>query len=301
MKTFYRLHIAAFLIHFVSSILTFVFATGVATRKILLEKFVYERNTTRTDYSQIGELQDPISYLHINEILTALSHLYAIIIYRNETDYDSDVNRNESMRRTIEYTFTAGILQLALLFGSGDVFLQDVCFVLGLNAWVQFVGYIIDQHDENDVNIMQYYALGFGLLVLELFYVVMHTVSIDFIDSGIEDIFGFLVVVGIFYFLFYISFGLLKLSESDEEIASIKYIILSVTTKISLSWMIIGNVYLGWEKHDNCKSIENYCNEGAWTAVQIIMILFGSIGIGMVFYDKLSVSKKQYVDVDLGL
>ena len=289
METFYRLHIAAFLIHAISSVLTFVFATNTGTRKILLEEFVFEGNTTRTDYVQIGDSQDPINWLHINEILTALSHLYAIVIYRNEVEYDSDVNEKESWRRTVEYTFTAGILQVALLLGSGDVFIHDLLFVLGINALLQFVGYVIDQHDEDDTNIMKYYALGFGLLILELVYVVMHTVSIKMIDSKIEDIFGFLVLIGIFYFIFYVSFGILKLVGTDDEDVSRKYIILSVTTKISLSWMLIGNVYLGWEKHNNCASLlsDQYCNITGWSIFQVIWIVFGCAGLLAVFWDNL--------------
>ncbi|MAT62505.1 MAG: hypothetical protein CL881_01760 [Dehalococcoidia bacterium] len=288
MDTFYRLHIAAFLIHAISSALTFVFATNTATRKILLEEFVFDGNTTRTDYVQIGENQDPISWLHINEILTALSHLYAIVKYRNEVVYDG-MHEKETWRRTVEYTFTAGILQVALLLGSGDVFIHDLIFVLGINALLQFVGYIIDQHEKDDINIMKYYTLGFGLLILELVYVVMHTVSIKMIDSKIEDIFGFLVLIGIFYFIFYVSFGILKLVGTDDEGVSEKYVILSVTTKISLSWMLIGNVYLGWEKHNNCESLssDQYCNSTVWTIFQVIWIIFGCAGLVVVFWDKL--------------
>lgn len=299
MDTFYRLHIAAFLIHAISSVLTFVFATNTGTRKILLEEFVFEGNTTRTDYVQIGESQDPISWLHINEILTALSHLYAILIYRNEVEYDSDVHEKETWRRTVEYTFTAGILQVALLLGSGDVFIHDLIFVLGINALLQFVGYIIDQHEKDDINIMKYYTLGFGLLILELVYVVMHTVSIKMIDSKIEDIFGFLVLIGIFYFIFYVSFGILKLVGTDDEGVSEKYVILSVTTKISLSWMLIGNVYLGWEKHNNCESLssDQYCNSTGWSIFQVIWIIFGCVGLLAVFWDNLK-RQSNYNQVD---
>ena len=238
----FRLHVAAFLIHLVSFILLVVFFPNDANRKILLGQ------------QSVSVLQNPIVYLDVNECCTFLSHLVAVI-YLWDRD-QRETNEFESRRRTLEYTVTAAALQLAMLFVVGDVYLHDMVFVCGINLCLQYLGYIIDTED-----VLDKFMIGFVLLFIQMFYVTLHTMSFD-VDP-------FVYITTVVYIVLYSCFGIIKYVNyvyDTKEREDVQYVILSVTTKISLSWMTVGNIYL-------------IQGEEGWIAAQIILLVLAAIGL----------------------
>ena len=61
--------------------------------------------------------------------------------------------------------------------------------------------------------------------------------------NGIEP--GGYIVMGIFYAIFYLMFGLVKCFKSWRNHENELYILMSVSSKVALSWILIGNTYQG--------------------------------------------------------
>lgn len=264
------LHILAALIHGISCALSIWLHTDTINGQITLPHHTYmaDPTTSLNQYivnATVSHEQvlytNPMVWIAGNEGLTFFSHLIALgLIYLNPAKLD-DV---EGMRRTIEYAFTAGILQVALVLGVGSIALYDVFWLLGVNIAIQLLGWLADQHKE--VENLRGWLLGiaFGLLCLEIFYVIMQSVNLNGIDSGPY------IAMGVAYGIFYILFGVVKLVPAWERDQNEIYVLMSVTSKVALSWILIGNTFEGL-KELGVKSEPFDHTFHDWRLIQIII------------------------------
>ena len=262
----YNLHIAAFIIHFVSFLLSLFTHISEADVDVLITKHVYQSNKlSLTTTESISSINANV-WVSINEALTAFSHAIAIyLLYGKQSS--KEVNNLEHGRRTIEYTFTAGILSVALVANVGAVFLQDIIFLLGINVVIQGLGYIIHyEDDKREINWL--YGGAFLLLALEIAYVLLQTLNIDYPEQF--DMI-FYQIMGVIFGILYISFGLVKYFVKDKNKQDEIYVLMSVTTKVVLSWIIISNTHQGFMDLFDSATLPADVIEMDWRTLQIAL------------------------------
>jgi len=238
-----NLHISAASIHLVSCILAIVVHTDTITGKITLPHHTYMADPTATEKHLIVNettthepilYTNPMVWIAANEGFTFFSHILALFLMPRA----NNLNDFERTRRTLEYSFTAGILQVALVLGVGSVAIYDVLMLLLINVAVQLLGWLWDKTNDDFI---KPYLLGiaFGLLSVEIIYVIGQSLNLNGIEPG-----GY-IVMGIFYAIFYLMFGLVKCFKSWRNHENELYILMSVSSKVALSWILIGNTYQG--------------------------------------------------------
>lgn len=275
------LHILAALIHGTSCVLSIWLHTDTVTGKITLPHHTYHADSTASlKHLIVNETlshetvlyTNPMVWVAGNEGLTFFSHIIALgLMFLNPAMLDVFERR----RRTVEYCFTAGILQVALVLGVGSITLCDVIWLIGVNIAIQLLGWLADEHEE-----VRGWLLGiaFGLLSLEIFYVVLQSVNLNNIEAGPY------IAMGVAYGIFYILFGVVKLIPAWEKDQNEIYVLMSVTSKVALSWILIGNTFEGL-KELGVKSEPFDHTFHDWRLIQIIIsavcgvILIGGITI----------------------
>ena len=276
----YNLHIAAFIIHLVSFALSLFTHISEADVDVLITKHIYEQNKLSITTTQAISSINANAWVSVNEALTAFSHAIAIyLLYGKQPG--KEINDLEHGRRTIEYTFTAGILAVALVANVGAVFLQDILFLLGINVIIQGLGHIINyEDDKNEINLM--YSGAFLLLALEIAYILIQTLSIDYPEQFNMI---FYQIMGVIFGILYISFGLVKWLVKSRDIQDEMYVIMSVTTKVVLSWVIISNTHQGFIDLFDSATLPPDVIEMDWRSIQTaltVILLLGMSG-GLVY------------------
>ena len=114
-------------------------------------------------------------------------------------------------------------------------------------------------------------TIGFLLLATEIQYVLLNSLRLEGITLD------YFVVMGVFYALFYIGFGVVKIFQSDYQ--DELYILMSVTSKVTLSWILIGNIFVGFEELDT-KTDPDF-SDLDWRAIQWGVTLLSVIGLGV--------------------
>lgn len=257
------LHVAAATIHLISCVLSIAVHIDVST-DITVPKHQYHSDPvhTVTTHEKVLE-QNPMVWISANEGFTMFSHLIAIFYLWN----NDGMRKYESLRRTIEYSLTAGILQIALVMGVGSVALHDIFLLLIINIAMQVMGYLMDYSD----NRMLLSAGGFLLLAAEIQYVALNALRLEGVNTD------YFVLMGVFYALFYIGFGLVKVFRLTYE--SEIYVLMSVTSKVTLSWLLIGNIFEGFKEMD-VKTSPDFTDLD-WRAVQWGVVLISVIGLAI--------------------
>lgn len=234
-----NLHISAAVIHLISCVLSVIVHTDTITGKITLPHHTYMADSnhltvnTTTTHEPILHT-NPMVWISANEGFTFFSHLLALFLMPSA----NNLNEFEQTRRTLEYALTAGILQVALVLGIGSVAMYDVTMLLLVNIAIQLLGWLWDK--TNDAFIKPYLlVVAFGLLAVEIIYVLGQSLNLNGVEPG-----GY-IVMGIFYAIFYIMFGLVKCFKSWRNHENELYILMSVSSKVALSWILIGNTYQG--------------------------------------------------------
>ena len=264
-----QLHWAAFLLHSISSILSIIFDTGGQKRQIYIQETTYKRNVSTEITQQSIGAQDVLVWIFINELITALSHAYSLYTYYYTSLNDENAHTFELTRRSWEYTITAAVIPVALVLGVSDIALTDVIFIFVINAVIQWLG------------MMNLSMPAFLLLSAELSYV---SILLYGVDYSVFSASTFYILIGIMYMIFYISFGFVKLANIQRKfIEDDIYIILSVACKISLSWLLISNIYTGYYDlcgtSEVCEMVKKSAFYGDWFAWQIGFLVFGTIGL----------------------
>ena len=266
------LHWVAFVFHTVSAILSISNDTGGQSKDIYVERTTLMTNISRSTSRESLGAQDVLLWIFLNELITAFSHAYAIYVYYTRQMSDPQSHAFESLRRSLEYCITAAILPVALVLSVTDMAFADVIFIFIINAVIQMLGYL------EDPRLM---LLAFMLLASEILYTCIMVFGIDY--SALSNP-TFFVLVGVVYILFYVSFGLVKLANIRKKyIEDEVYVILSITCKISLSWLIIGNIYtMYYELCDGskaCEMAEKSMFYGYWFVYQVGHLVFGTVGL----------------------
>ena len=265
-----NLHIGAAAIHIISCVLSVVLHVNYMT-DLTLPKHTYVRDNitgidTLTTHEKVLE-QNAMVWISSNEAFTFFSHLIAVFYLSR----DPSSRKYESLRRAVEYSLTAGILQVALVMGTGDVSVHDVIFLLMINGVLQVIGYVIDRLKDKPTERMILLASGFVLLASEIQYVLLSSLRLE----GIK--LDYFIVMGVFYALFYISFGVVKLFPTDKEDEI--YILMSVTSKVTLSWLLIGNVFEGLKELGETTDPDFTTFD--WRALQWGVILLSVLGLAI--------------------
>ena len=234
----YVLHGTAFAIHLTSFILSFAVHDPKIESDIKYPVHSYIKTndslSIKTEYETDYSLS-AVVLVTINEGFTFASHLAAILLLTCLKNVS--IETTEAIRRTAEYSLTAGILQVALVVSVGDTMAQDIIFLLAINVAIQLLGYVSEKNED-----MWSFLTAFVLLATEIWYVVIHVWNVN----GIEDMTYYSLMGGAYAF-FYIAFGLVKVIPFLKSIQDEIYILMSVTSKVSISWILIGNIYQGFK------------------------------------------------------
>lgn len=286
-----ELHWTAFILHTISSILSVVNDTGGQKRQIYIQRTSYETNVITDSKQESIGAQDVLVWIFVNELITALSHGYALYTYYMNNMSDEIAHRFELTRRSLEYSITAAIIPVALVLGVTDVALTDVIFIFVINATIQWLGML-------DLTMP-----GFLLLAAEISYV---SILLFGVDYSVFSSSTFFILIGVMYMVFYVSFGLIKLVNIKRKyIEDEIYIILSVTCKISLSWLLIANVYSGYYDlcgtSEVCDMVKKSALYGDWFVWQIVLLIFGCLGLlwsaYIVYQEKIKYEEYKLVEV----
>ncbi len=242
-------HLLAFLLHSVSAILAFLSQpdSGLELGKLVVHKvdFVATAATSEKAASVTLSQSDHVvfdkinvvSLIFTNEVITAISHLIGLVGFFLYSDsMMADGRHLESIRRYIEYAVTAGLLEVALLVGMGSKSFYQVLFILLTNIAIQLMGYMSERTQDRMRQV--YYSLGgFVLLAPSLIIIVWNATLV----SGMENV----ELLAYTYLALYVLFGLHNLFDHvwaawrrmiDRDTG---YNVLSIATKIGLSWMLI--------------------------------------------------------------
>jgi len=256
-----NLHIAAALIHLVSAVLSWVIHVDMHS-DIILPRHVYSTDPVKTVTSYEVWLEtNPMVWISVNELITMFSHLIAIIYLLMHDNND----KFENPRRAIEYSITAALLQCALLLGAGAVPAQDIIYIVVSNVALQLLSIVIDKSKDR----VWLLGIGFLLLFSQMQLIVFNSIRIEGISLD------YFILMGIFYVLFYVAFGVLKIYKlrDEDEI----YILMSVTSKVVLSWILIGNIFEGF-KELGADTVPDYTDLD-WRAIQLTIAIAGTIGL----------------------
>ena len=255
-------HLLAFLLHSISAILAFLSQpeSGLELGKLVVHKVDFntsaaletttttvapERRLLSTSQTLTVTQSDHIVFDNINivgliftnEVITAVSHLIGVIgFFLYTSSMMADGRHLESVRRYIEYAVTAGLLEVALLVGMGSKSFYQVLFILLTNVAIQLMGYMSERTQDRMRQI--YYSIGgFVLLAPSLIIIVWNATLV----TGMERV----EELAYTYLALYVLFGLHNLFDHvlafwrnaiDRDTG---YNILSIATKIGLSWMLI--------------------------------------------------------------
>lgn len=291
------LHCIALVIHLTSSILAFRKAEKLPkmNANITLTKVEYMKTVPYMveTVELVGSTQQPVYWIAWNETITWIAHIAAIIIF--------SLNRNiccltprvaESTRRWGSYAITAGLLQVAMVLSVGPVSLWLILYLMISNGVLQSTGWLIDQTES------PFYRIWFGVIGMMLFSVSVTFVAVrSFRISGLEfdELFISYSGLAIIYGLFYSSFGIVQLlRQLDTHCCCITdrkrcctlfnadgiFVLLSITSKVFLSWSLIGIIETGLAELDIIEPDTN------WGTVQIVLfVLCSLVLVGGVIYN----------------
>ena len=285
MTVLYNLHIAAAIIHAISCVLAVVVHTDTINGVLTLphHKYMADNDAVIVEHVINATVtHEPVIYTHpmvwiaANEGFTFFSHCIALCFLRKRLS-EIELNEMELSRRTVEYMFTAGILQVALVLGIGHIALYDAIMLLAINAVLQGLGWIQDQFDFPARLKPYILTAAFVLLAVEIQYVIFQTTNIEGIEVGPY------IFMGVFYGIFYLLFGFVKLIDSWKKNENEIYILMSVTSKVALSWILIGNTYAGMEEL-GVDSKPNDFTDIDWRAIQVFISVISAIVLTVGIY-----------------
>ena len=256
------LHGLAFVVHGISA--WFAWHMSIEHSSSLLLAEYHYANTSSVEYKSVFGKQNAIHWIALNETITTFSHLIALCIMCSTKQQ----RFLETIRRWTSYAVTAGLLECAIVIGLGDAHFFGIVFLLVSNAVVQAFGLLIDFENRTNYRIC-YFALGIGLFLAEAFYVGISASMAEGLAETLPIDFNLLAII---YGLFYTSFGVVqvirqldcqqttcisKKSFQQDRCCRVYccrngiqpdavFVLLSITSKIVLSWSLIGILLTGY-------------------------------------------------------
>lgn len=177
-------------------------------------------------------------WLIANEWSTCFSHFVGVVLWNRWMEqqepmrYLNEWKLYESTRRWTEYMVTAGLLEVAILNTQES---SQIVLILLLNAVLQIIGWLLDTYERNKILI----PVGFVIL----------GVQISLIALWSDEPTHTKIIYGVLYSLFGVVQTLDKFKKLPFDPDHI-YTLLSITTKLILTWTIVAHdeddLYLEW-------------------------------------------------------
>ena len=306
--------------------------------KLILEKnnidFVIDTGPSDNIVRQTFDNVNPIRLIAYNELITTLSHFIAIFLlylsqYENVGQCISGIFKcrhyrqsleepeespiyyprpAEYNRRWVEYSITAGLLEVALAVSVGHDNIYVLFSLIVLNVVQQMCGFLLDdlkyQDDmsshyivegDNDNfiwlqparNMIFLFGAGFLILSAQIFIVLGGAINLDVGDN--DWFFPLAIVYSIVYSLFGIHLLIIHIFDycvGSDDNGYLKYfdgdaifVVLSCSVKVLLSWVCITSIYeIFIEKGgENYITGTNEITDVVWKDVRNNIIIFSSL------------------------
>lgn len=289
-KFLISMHAIAFAIHLLSSIFSFVKASELTSlnANMTFTKYSYTANSppyTIPVSQLVGSTQNPIEWVAWNETITWLAHVVAVIIIRSNSVFGVSPRVAESARRWFSYAITAGLLQAALVLSLGPVPFFLIVYIMVNNAVVQILGGFMVDQEESIKRRVVFLLIGSLLFLASAVYIATSCLSIEGLNTGNLTI--TYEGLAITYILFYISFAIVQITRQCYKRGPIcaylhadgVFVLLSITSKVVLSWSMISIVAVGSESLGIFETSED------WPGIQLGIVIAASIVLiaGLVF------------------
>lgn len=165
-------------------------------------------------------------WLIANEFLTAFFHLIGFVLWYDYSRFKSNIESykvTEYTRRWTEYAFTAGLLEVAILNTDNA---GQILTILTLNALLQLMGYLLDAYD----GLQGLLIVGFATLAAEVSLIALWSSEPAYT----------IAIYAVLYALFGVVQTLHKSGDLyyDEDHV---YTVLSITTKLVLTWTLVAH------------------------------------------------------------
>lgn len=265
-RGFQLLHSFAFVIHLISC----VFAYHLIPPSSKMKQYVYveavEFTITATGEPTIDiqkksafDNANAIAIIALNELLATVSHGIALSILTCNCCGKANINsvyrgrsrKEEYWRRWFEYGITAGILEVGMLVGQGELNLIVLISVLLANAAMQMIGFYNDYIERDKWNIIpsiSAFLIMFSIIILFIFKAANQS------SDNLKSLnYWYLALI---FSIFYLSFGVhqmiyLLVDDYAKKVDVDKiYIVLGFTSKIILSWTYIAISRGTWDELD---------------------------------------------------
>ena len=163
--------------------------------------------------------------------------------------YSDMVENSKNPLRFIEYSFSASIMLIAIALLNGVTDINLITSIAVLTAACQLCGLAVEYVDSKVIKRLLHFTgwlqfcWAYGIIGHAFFQSV--NAAQDSSGSGPPD---FVYAIVIVLFLLYASFGFVQLTELVTDLNPFtkekSYVILSLTAKLFLGWMIFSNVLL---------------------------------------------------------
>ena len=164
-------------------------------------------------------------------------------------NYNEMISNGKNPLRFIEYSFSASIMLISIALLNGITDINLIISIGILTTCCQLCGLVVEYIEENKIKILVHligwlqFCWAYGIII-DAFIV---SIQESNTNSGTQPP-TFVYIIVIILFLLYSSFGLIQLSELIVDINPYTkeklYVILSLTSKLILGWMIFSNVLL---------------------------------------------------------
>ena len=181
------------------------------------------------------------------QILAALTNYKAIFGYK----YSDMIDNNKNPLRFIEYSFSASIMLIAIALLNGVTDINLITSIAVLTAACQLCGLAVEFVDNYKIKWLLHltgwlqFCWAYGIIGHAFFKSIQ--VANDNSTPGPPD---FVYIIVIVLFLLYASFGFVQLAELilrdkfNKYTKEKSYVLLSLTAKLVLGWMIFSNVLI---------------------------------------------------------
>lgn len=163
--------------------------------------------------------------------------------------YSTMIENNKNPLRFIEYSFSASIMLIAIALLNGVTDINLITSIAVLTSSCQLCGLAVEYIENLNIKRLMHFngwlqfCWAYGIIGHAFF----KSIEAADNDSGTKPP-SFVYVIVIALFLLYASFGFVQLYELCTDLNPYKkekaYVILSLTAKLLLGWMIFSNVLL---------------------------------------------------------
>ncbi len=163
--------------------------------------------------------------------------------------YSQMVKDNKNPLRFIEYSFSASVMLIAIALLNGVTDINTITSIAVLTSSCQLCGLVVEFLESQRLKLVLHFTgwLQFCWAYGIIGHAFFKSISASK-DLGAEGPPDFVYIIVIVLFLLYASFGLVQLVEVIFGINAYRkeksYVILSLTAKLVLGWMIFGNVLI---------------------------------------------------------